>query len=100
MEPAEAVHEQILADVSGKLGTIPGVRIIPTTPAPLPGSGEFPVEFVIASTAEPQEASRIRQSTRGEGIPSGIFMFADTDLKFDQPQTEVVFDRDKVARWG
>ena len=27
-------------------------------------------------------------------------MFADTDLKFDQPQTEVVFDRDKLRSQG
>ncbi len=27
-------------------------------------------------------------------------MFADTDLKFDQPQAEVVFDRDKVRSQG
>ena len=27
-------------------------------------------------------------------------MFADTDLKYDQPQTEIVFDRDKVAALG
>src|SRR3989442_8608827 len=25
-----------------------------------------------------------------------LFRFADSDVKFDQPQTEVVFDRDKV----
>ena len=27
-------------------------------------------------------------------------MFADTDLKFDQPQAEVVFDRDKLRSQG
>ena len=27
-------------------------------------------------------------------------MFADADLKFDQPQAEVVFDRDKVRAQG
>jgi multidrug efflux pump len=27
-------------------------------------------------------------------------MFADTDVKFDQPQTEVVFDRDKLRSQG
>jgi len=27
-------------------------------------------------------------------------MFADSDLKFDQPQAEVVFDRDKVRAQG
>jgi multidrug efflux pump len=29
-----------------------------------------------------------------------MFMFADVDLKFDQPQAEVVFDRDKVRSQG
>ncbi|MGD1018160.1 MAG: efflux RND transporter permease subunit [Verrucomicrobiia bacterium] len=92
--------EQILADVSGKLTSIPGVRIIPTTPAPLPGSGNFPVEFVIASTAEPRELLEFANQIVAKAFQSGIFMFADTDLKFDQPQTEVVFDRDKVASLG
>ncbi|MGO9255634.1 MAG: efflux RND transporter permease subunit [Bryobacteraceae bacterium] len=92
--------EQILADVSGKLSSIPGVRIIPTTPAPLPGSGNFPVEFVIVSTAEPQELLEFANQLVAKAFQSGIFMFADTDLKFDQPQTEVVFDRDKVASLG
>jgi multidrug efflux pump subunit AcrB len=31
---------------------------------------------------------------------SGMFIFADADLKFDQPQTEVVFDRDKLRSQG
>ncbi len=92
--------EQILADVSGKLSSVPGVRIIPTTPAPLPGSGNFPVEFVIASTAEPRELLEFANQIVAKAFQSGIFMFADTDLKFDQPQTEVVFDRDKVASLG
>ena len=31
---------------------------------------------------------------------SGLFIYADTDLKFDQPQAEVVFDRDKLRSQG
>ena len=31
---------------------------------------------------------------------SGKFFFADSDLKYDQPQTRIVFDRDKVAAMG
>jgi multidrug efflux pump len=31
---------------------------------------------------------------------SGLFLFADADLKFDQPQAEVVFDRDKLGSQG
>src|ERR1700675_4716417 len=33
-------------------------------------------------------------------MASGMFIFADTDVKFDQPQTEVVFDRDKLRSQG
>ena len=35
-----------------------------------------------------------------KAFASGLFIFADTDLKFDQPQTEVVFDRDKLRSQG
>src|SRR5262249_6584965 len=33
-------------------------------------------------------------------MKSGIFIYADSDMKFDQPQTEVVFDRDKIRSQG
>jgi multidrug efflux pump len=35
-----------------------------------------------------------------KAMASGMFIFADTDMKFDQPQTEVVFDRDKLRSQG
>jgi multidrug efflux pump len=92
--------EQILGEVFGRVSTIPGVRVIATTPAPLPGGGQFPVEFVIASTAEPRELIDFANQLVLRALQSGVFVFADTDLKFDQPQTEVVFDRDKVASLG
>jgi multidrug efflux pump len=92
--------EQVLADVSAKLSGIPAIRIIPTTPPPLPGGGNFPVEFVIASTAEPRELLEFANQLVAKAFQSGLFTFADTDLKYDQPQTEIVFDRDKVASLG
>jgi multidrug efflux pump len=33
-------------------------------------------------------------------MSSGTFIYADSDVKFDQPQTEVVFDRDKLRSQG
>src|SRR5262249_59767574 len=35
-----------------------------------------------------------------KAFASGMFIYADADLKFDQPQTEVVFDRDKLRSQG
>jgi multidrug efflux pump len=86
--------------VWGKVGSIPGVRVIVTSPAPLPGGSDFPVEFVISSTAEPKEVVGYAQQLVAAAFQSGKFMFADTDLKFDLPQSEVVIDRDKANAMG
>jgi multidrug efflux pump len=58
------------------------------------------VDFVIASTAEPARVAELAEALAQKALGSGLFMFADTDVKFDQPQTEVVFDRDKVRSLG
>ena len=92
--------EQMVGEFFAKSAAIPGVRVIGKTPDPLPGGGNFPVEFVIASTAEPRELLEFANQLVMAAFKSGLFMFADSDLKYDQPQAEVVFDRDKVASLG
>jgi multidrug efflux pump len=92
--------QELLVESTGPLSKISGVRVIPLTPPPLPGGGNFPVDFVIASAAEPQQVSQIAEQIVQKAMASGIFIFADTDVKFDQPQTEVVFDRDKLRSQG
>jgi multidrug efflux pump len=92
--------QQLLMEAMVPLSKIPGVRVIPQMPAPLPGGGDFPVDLVIASTAEPQQLSEFANLLVQKAFASGLFIFADADLKFDQPQTEVVFNRDKVRSQG
>jgi multidrug efflux pump len=91
---------EILLEAAAKLSQIPGVRVIPQAPAPLPGGGDFPVDLVIASTIEPQELVDLANQLVAKAFGSGLFLFADADVKFDQPQAEVVFDRDKVRSLG
>jgi len=92
--------EQIAASLFPVAAGVPGVRIIPVAPPPLPGGSNFDVEFVIASTAEPRELVEFANKLVGKAFASGLFMYADTDLKFDQPQAGIIFDRDKVASQG
>jgi multidrug efflux pump len=91
--------ELLMASAVG-FSQIPGVRAIPLLPPALPGGSGFPVDFVIASTAEPQRLVEFANQLVAKAFESGLFMFADTDLKFDQPQAEVVFDRDKLRSQG
>jgi multidrug efflux pump len=92
--------EELQVEAGMKLGQIPGVRVISLVPPALPGGGDFPVDFVIASTAEPQQLADFAGQLVGKAFQSGLFMFADSDVKFDQPQAEVVFDRDKLRSQG
>ena len=92
--------QQLLMESTVPLSQIAGVRVIPQTPAPLPGAGDFPVDFVIASTAEPERLLEFSNQLVQKAFASGLFIFADADLKYDQPQTEVVFNRDKVRAQG
>ena len=92
--------QQLLLESTGPLSKIAGIRVIPTTPPALPGGGTFPVDFVIASPGEPQQLVAIAKQLVGAAFASGKFIYADSDLKYDQPQTEVVFDRDKLRSQG
>jgi multidrug efflux pump len=92
--------QQLLVESAGQLSKISGIRVIPLTPPPLPGGGNFPVDFAIVSAAEPEQVSRFAEQIAQKAMASGKFIFADTDVKFDQPQTEVVFDRDKLRSQG
>jgi multidrug efflux pump len=96
----EKTTDQLRMEVSSRLARLPGVRIIPLVPPSLPGGGDFPVDFVVASTAEPDQVAEFADQLVQKAYASGLFMFADADVKFDQPQTEVVFDRDKVRSLG
>ena len=92
--------QQLLMESMGPLSKIPGIRVIPMTPPALPGGGDFPVDLVLSTAAEPQVLVKAANTLVQKAFQSGMFIFADSDLKFDQPQAEVVFDRDKLRSQG
>jgi multidrug efflux pump len=92
---------QIMPEVQQKLQAIPGIQMFPVTPPALPGGGQFPVEFILASTAETGQILEFAQKLQQKAMQSGMFAFPPLiDVKIDQPQAEFVIDRDKVAALG
>ena len=92
---------EILPEVQGKLYAIPGIQMFPVTPPALPGGGQFPVEFILASTAEPDQILDFARQIQVKAMQSGMFAFPPLiDVKIDQPQSEITIDRDKVAYLG
>ncbi|GMT98558.1 efflux RND transporter permease subunit [Corallococcus caeni] len=92
---------QVLAEAQARVNTLPAVQTFALQPPALPGGGNFPVEFVIASTAEADELLGFAQQLQEKAAQSGLFAFPPIiDVKLDQPQSEVEVDREKVAQLG
>ncbi|WP_298436342.1 efflux RND transporter permease subunit [Geobacter sp.] len=92
---------QIMPEVQRKLAAIPGIQMFPVTPPALPGGGQFPVEFILASTADTGEILRFADRLKQKAVQSGMFAFPPViDVKIDQPEARFVIDRDKVAALG
>ena len=92
---------EIVPEVQAQVDQISGIQMFITTPPALPGGSNFPVEFVITSTASADKLLEFAKSLQQKATESGLFAFPpDIDLKMDQPQATIVFDRDKVADLG
>jgi len=92
---------KVLPEVQQKASHVPGIRAMVATPPALPGGGQFPVEVVIGATAEPEVILEFARQLQQKAAASGMFAFPPIiDTKLDQPEEEVVLDRDKVASLG
>ncbi len=91
----------MVPEVQQQVSRIPGIQVFITTPPALPGGSNFPVEFVLTSTADTGPLLEFAKTLQQRAAESGLFAFPpDIDLKVDQPQATVVFDRDKLALLG
>jgi len=92
---------EMVPGVQAKVSQIPGLQMFITTPPALPGGSNFPVEFVITSTADAEQLLEFANILQQKAMESGLFAFPPViDLKLDQPQDTIVLDRDKVADLG
>ena len=98
---------EIQTSLQADASKIAGLNVVMNTPDPLPSGGQFPIEFVIRSTADHRQMLEFAQqlviyanteANAGGGAPT--FYFADSDLKFDVPQVSINIDKDKVAAMG
>jgi multidrug efflux pump len=92
---------ELLTEVQGKVAAVAGVNTAAFQRPSLPGStGGLPVQFVIGSTEAPQRVAEVANDLLQKAMASGLFLFGDTNLKFDQPQIDIEIDREKAAALG
>ena len=86
--------------LQGQLGGIAGQRIVAFQLPALPGATGLPVQFEIKTTQSPARLYEVSKAFLDEANKSGMFMFFDSDLKYDLPQSVIEVDRDKAAQLG
>jgi multidrug efflux pump len=86
--------------IQQQLSQIAGIRAVAFQPPPLPGSRGLPIQFVIQTTDPFERLHESAAKFLQDAQKSGIFVFLDTDLKYDLPQSTVVIDRELTAQLG
>ncbi|WP_436639350.1 efflux RND transporter permease subunit [Microbaculum sp. FT89] len=97
----ERTAQEMQPVIQENLNKIPGIKGSVFSPPPLPTSGAgFPVSFVVQTTADYEQLLQVTDRIVEAARDSGMFLFLDTDLKFDTPQTIIKIDRDKAGAIG
>jgi len=100
-EERHRTQAQILQHLQPKVASIAGGQVFTFGRPSLPGStGGPPLQFVITTTADYEQLAQVLHTMQQQALESGLFIFTDTDLKFDTPQVELKIDHDKANRLG
>jgi multidrug efflux pump len=87
--------------LQNKLDNIAGLKAFALIPPPLPGGGGgTPVQFVIKTTNDFQSLYEVSSSLLAKAKASGLFIFSDNSLRFNQPEIELQLNRSKASDLG
>lgn len=94
--------KDLLPELAQKFSKVTGVSVqaIQTPALPIPGGGNFPVEFVLQSLGDYSDLQRAVDVMTQEANKSGLFIFTTASLTTDKPQIDIDIDRDKAAQLG
>lgn len=84
-----------------KLDQISGLKAFAVIPPPLPGGGdETPIQFVIKTTNDLESLLDVSNRLIEKAQRSGLFIYLDNSLKFNQPKIILQINRAKAADLG
>ncbi len=91
---------QLQPIVQQELNSVAGVRAAAFQLPPLPGGQGLPIQFVLQTTSPLEQLNQVAQNFLQAAVKSGMFIFLDSDLKIDSPQSVIQIDRNKTAQLG
>jgi multidrug efflux pump len=92
--------DQLQPILQQQLGGIAGTKVVAFQPPPLPGSNGLPIQFVIQTTDPFAQLDTVTRQFTADALKTGQFIFLDSDLKIDRPQSTLIIDKQKAAQLG
>jgi len=96
----EKTTNELQPVIQQELNHIAGAQVAAFQPPSLPGARGLPVQFVIGTTEPFSRLNDVTQEFLQQAQKSGLFMFLNSDLRIDLPQSTIEIDRDKAALLG
>ena len=97
----ERSAEEVQQDLLAKVSKVPGMRVNTVNFPSIPGaSAELPLRFVVSATGSYELVHQVAEEIEAKARASGLFVYVDSELRFDKPELELHIDRDKAARLG
>lgn len=92
---------QLKEPLQQKLDEVAGLKSFAVIPPPLPGGGSgTPIQFVIKTTNDFQTLFDVSNKLMDKAQKSGLFIYLDNSLKFNQPEVEFQINRSKASDLG
>lgn len=92
--------EDISQAIAGPLSKLTGVRAQPALPPLLPGSFGPPIQMVVAGISDYEDIYKVMEDIKVQARQSGLFLFSDSDLDFNQPEIRLNVDSAKANALG
>ncbi len=84
-----------------KFDTVAGLKTFAVIPPPLPGGGSgTPIQFVVKTTNDFQSLFDVSNKLIDKARQSGLFIYLDNSLKFNQPEVVMDINRSKASDLG
>ncbi len=91
---------QLQPIVQAQLNHIAGSQIAVFQPPPLPGARGLPIQFVLTTSEPFSKLYQVSQQFLQAALKTGKFIFLQSDLRIDLPQTRLEIDRNMAAQLG
>ena len=93
-------EKTLVESLNKSLSSIAGLDMQAVAPPALPGSGLFPISFVLTSVQPLSTIYLLAQKLIEDANKSGLFLFVFSELKYDKPQVDIMINREKAAQMG